>query len=290
MTINAAPQRIVIDNRSYILGTLLALGVAPQQMHVYPHPFSTVPTDAMPWEEAALKELSADPERIESLDGRYTLEVVARAQPDLIIANPESYGDGLTNLDQLEALAPTVLIARARDWRANIRVIADALGKPTEGERLVAETEAKINEVARYAQEQGAVAKTFAVVTFAKDGNVYVCTDKQYGPTNMLLSLGLKMTPEVEALNAGVCTPLSLEKLDVLASTNYLLIFQCTGYTVEEAQAQPVIQALSALQDGRYDFIPDSALGIAFDDLNPLSIDILLPTLRSVVEKAAQAR
>lgn len=288
VTIDAPPQSIVIDNRSYVLGSMLALGIAPTQMHVYPYPFSDEPTDAMPWEEEVLQQLGIDPERIESPDGQYSLEVLARVQPDLIIANPLSYGDGLTNLDQLEALAPTVLIAGARDWRANIQIITDALGKPDLGEQFVAEIEAKIDDVVSYAKELGATSKTFAIVSFATDGQVYVCTDKQYGPTNLMLSLGLEMTPDVEALDLGVCTPLSLESLNLLDSTDYLLIFEFGGFTVEEAQTEPVINAMPALQAGRYDFIPDSALGIAFDDLNPLSIDILLPTLRSAVEKAAQ--
>lgn len=290
VAIPAAPQIVVIDNRSYILGTLLALGVAPQQLHVYPYPFSVNPTDAMPWEEVALTRLGAAPERIPSPDGRYSLEVLARAQPDLLIANPQSYGEGLTNLPELEALAPTVLIAGARDWRANITTIADALGRPDEGRRLVTEMEAKIASAAAHAQSVGASGRTFAVVSFASDGNTYVCTDTEYSPTSLLLTLGLTMTPEVAALDEGVCTPLSSERLDILATTDYLLVFQYGGQSLEQVLANPLQRAMPALAEERYTFIPDSALGVAFDDLNPLSIDTLLPTLREAAEKAAEAQ
>lgn len=287
VTINQPPQRIAIGSRSYLLSTLLAFDAAPVLMHTYPYPFLAAPTDVMPWEESTLQQLGADPKRVENTDDEFSLETIAAANPDLIIMN----GDGLKpNLDQLTALAPTVLVAGARDWRANIRVIADTLGRPEEGERMIAGMEAKLAEASAYAEAQGATGKSFAVVSFARDGQTYVCTDNEFGPTNLLLGLGLVMTPEVAALNEGVCTPLSLERLDILATTDHLLIFQFGGYTIEDVSAQPVIQAMSALQEGRYTFVPDSTLGVAFDDLNPLSIDQILPTLREVVEQAAQAQ
>ncbi|MEM9955424.1 MAG: ABC transporter substrate-binding protein [Chloroflexota bacterium] len=287
VTLEEAPQRILIANRAYTLGPMLALGVVPVQLHTFPWDF-VEEGEVLPWEEEALVELGANPEQFINTNDQYSLEVFASANPDIIFIDGRVTAavDGL--IDQLDAIAPTIQTAGARDWRANILTIADAIGQPEAGEQLVAEVEGKIDAVADQAEALGATGNTFAVVSFQPD-QVFVCTDQEYGPTNLMLTLGLEMTPEIAELGSNVCTPLSLETVDLLNDTDYLLIFQFGGLTVDEAREQAVIDLIPALQEGRFDFIPDSALGIAFDDINPLSIDILLPTLESAVEKAAQA-
>ncbi|MEL6407936.1 MAG: ABC transporter substrate-binding protein [Chloroflexota bacterium] len=286
VVLNEAPERILIANRAYTLGPMLALGVAPVQLHTFPWDF-VEEGEVLPWEENALAAIEADPERFINTNDQYSLEVFASANPDVIFIDGRitTAVDGL--IDQLEAIAPTIQTAGARDWRANILTIADVIGQSEAGEQLVAQVEGKIDAVAEQADTLGAVGNTFAVVSFQPD-QVFVCTDQEYGPTNLMLSIGLEMTPEVAELGPNVCTPLSLETVDLLNNTDYLLIFQFGGLTVDEAREQPLVDSIPALQEGRFDFIPDSALGIAFDDINPLSIDVLLPTLESAVEKAAQ--
>jgi iron complex transport system substrate-binding protein len=74
------------------------------------------------------------------------IEVILQAQPDLIIAPRDLFIEGL--YPELNAIAPTVLYEPAPgDWRARLRFAASVLGHTELVETLIADFEARLDEV-----------------------------------------------------------------------------------------------------------------------------------------------
>ena len=282
--IEVAPERIVLGERRHILSTLLALGVVPEQFFAYQLPY--LDTRLLDWEQEALDELGATPEIID-LDLSVLIppiEPVVAADPDLLIAAGTLE---LPITDQIAEVAPYVQVPGAADWRANVRIVSDAIGRPDDGDALVAEMEAKIVETAAFANDVGASGRTFAVVSFA-DTQTFVCRDPEFGPTSLQLQLGLVQPAEVARLGEAVCEPVSDELIvELLGAVDFLHVFQFGGESVDEQLDDPIRRLIPALADGRFCYVPDSELGAAFDELNPLSIDLVLDELRRCAEVAA---
>ena len=124
----------------------LALGVVPVGMAAAN--FGDDDGDGvLPWVEEKLTELGAEtPVLFDETDG-IDFEAVADTQPDVILA---AYS-GLTqeDYDTLSEIAPVVAYpetAWGTPWREMIEVNSQAMGMAAEGERLVADLEAEIDE------------------------------------------------------------------------------------------------------------------------------------------------
>ncbi|GGD91007.1 ABC transporter substrate-binding protein [Paenibacillus nasutitermitis] len=92
-----------------------------------------------PWYE----HLSADMEGVTVVgdESQPNLELIASLKPDLIIGNKLRQEKVY---DQLKAIAPTVFSETLRgEWQSNFQLYADALGKKTEGEKVIADYEAR---------------------------------------------------------------------------------------------------------------------------------------------------
>lgn len=75
-------------------------------------------------------------------ESKVNLELIAALQPDLILANKQRHEE---IYPQLSAIAPTVVSERLRgDWRLNFELYARALGKEAEGAAALAEFEANV--------------------------------------------------------------------------------------------------------------------------------------------------
>ncbi|WP_274424815.1 ABC transporter substrate-binding protein [Chelativorans sp. YIM 93263] len=74
------------------------------------------------------------------------LELIAALQPDLILGNKTRHE---AIYPQLSAIAATVFSERLRgDWRKNFALYAEALGRQEEGEKVLAEFDADVEELA----------------------------------------------------------------------------------------------------------------------------------------------
>ncbi|CDN42130.1 hypothetical protein BN871_AV_00180, partial [Paenibacillus sp. P22] len=72
------------------------------------------------------------------------IELIAGLQPDLIIANKMRHEK---IYEQLSAIAPTVEAQDLRGyWKENFTLYADALNKKAEGEKLIADFDARIED------------------------------------------------------------------------------------------------------------------------------------------------
>lgn len=125
-TITGTPKRVVVLTNE---GTeaLLALGVKPVG--------AVKSWTGDPWYE----HIAADMEGVTVVgeESQPNLELIASLKPDLIIGNKLRQEKVY---DQLKAIAPTVFSETLRGaWQTNFLLYADALGKPTEGEKLIAD-------------------------------------------------------------------------------------------------------------------------------------------------------
>ncbi|TFE23764.1 ABC transporter substrate-binding protein [Cohnella luojiensis] len=124
--ITGTPIRVVVLTNE---GTeaLLALGVKPVG--------AVKSWTGNPWYE----HISADMEGVTVVgdESQPNLELIASLKPDLILGNKLRQEKVY---DQLKAIAPTVFSETLRgEWQSNFLLYADALGKKTEGEKVIAD-------------------------------------------------------------------------------------------------------------------------------------------------------
>ncbi|MFF2480492.1 ABC transporter substrate-binding protein [Paenibacillus sp. NPDC058071] len=90
--------------------------------------------------------IEAEMEGVEMVgeEGQPNLELIAGLQPDLILANKMRHEK---IYEQLKAIAPTVESETLRgEWKNNFKLYAEALGKQAEGDQLLADFDARIDE------------------------------------------------------------------------------------------------------------------------------------------------
>lgn len=125
------PQRVVVLTNE---GTeaLLAVGIKPVG--------AVKSWLGNPWYDHITSEMSDV--TVLGEESAVNLEVLVSLQPDLIIANKQRHE---AIYDQLSAIAPTVVSERLRgDWKKNMALYTDAVGKGAEGKAALAAFDARI--------------------------------------------------------------------------------------------------------------------------------------------------
>ncbi len=133
-SVPGAPQRVVILTNE---GTeaLLSMGVTPVG--------AAQSWLGDPWYDHIAEQMQG----VESLgkESAINLEMIAALEPDLILGNKARHEEIYA---QLSDIAPTVLSERLRgDWQVNYRLYAEALGKTEEGNKVLADYEARIKDL-----------------------------------------------------------------------------------------------------------------------------------------------
>jgi len=209
-TIKEPPKRIValgeVDQ-----DTLLALGVQPVGMAE----LTGVQKDGLaPWTAPKVKD--PKPKMLRATDSGFNLDEIAALKPDLILAGGDYYIDKA--YDKLSKLAPTTAYQTGPyedSWQMIARQVAQAIGRPADGEKLVAEVEAKLNEVKdKYPQLQG---KEFAFTSTFPNGNLGVMKSTEDISVKTLNGFGMVLPEQIKNLPGdSFAVELSTEKLGVL--------------------------------------------------------------------------
>jgi len=109
-------------------------------------------------------------------EGQPNLESIAALQPDLIIANKMRHEK---IYDQLKGIAPTIESETLRgEWKNNFKLYAEALNKKDEGDKLLADFDArieqfkaqagdKLNETVSFVRFMGGKTRVYHTDTFA---------------------------------------------------------------------------------------------------------------------------
>jgi len=281
-TIESAPQRIValgeVDQ-----DTLLALGVQPVAMAE----LTGIQDDGLtPW--SAPKISGTAPTLLKAGEAGFPLEQIAALKPDLILAGGDYYIDKeYANLSQL---APTTAYETgpAEDsWQVVARQVAKAVGKTDEGERLVADVEAKIASVKTTHPELDG--KKFALTSVFPSGNIGVMKSDTDISVKLLGQFGLALPEEIKALpGEGFAAELSMEKVKVLDVDLLLSHYNDDDATQRRIEAGKLFAGLDVVRRGSY--VPlDLKAFWPLRTPTPLAVPYVIDQVVPQLAKAAKA-
>lgn len=261
VTVSEPPRRVVA------LGwgdaeTALALGVQP----VGQSDWLEFGGDGVgPWATGRYDE---SPEKIGTLEPEF--EKIASLKPDLIL-DVKSSGDQARH-DLLGKIAPTIAVPAGGDnyktsWKKQTRMIAQALGVPDEGEKLVAGVDAKF--AAARAEHPEFAGRTISLGSRTSGG--YGAYVKGTDRVTFVEALGFRNNPEIdEAAGENFSIEIARENLGMLDAD--LVVMAPIGIEPSEISGDPLYQAVPAVQDGRSIVFEDQDIGNAFATNTPLSI------------------
>jgi iron complex transport system substrate-binding protein len=260
VTIDKKPQRVVA------LGwgdaeTALALGAQPVGASDW-LPFGG--EGVGPWAKGMYDK---KPELIGTLEPEY--EKIAALKPDLIL-DTKSSGDK-TRYETLSKIAPTVDVPEGGDayltsWKQQTLMIAQALGVPDKGEKLISDTNDKFEAAAKAHPEFKD--KTITVGALSSDGyGAYVNGD---GRTSFAEQLGFRNNPKVEAKKKdSFYISVSKENLDLLDAD--LTVMTGIGVPESKITGDPLYKAVPSVKAG-HSLVLDENSSKAFSTGSVLSI------------------
>ncbi|MFF5246509.1 iron-siderophore ABC transporter substrate-binding protein [Streptosporangium sp. NPDC000095] len=281
-TIESAPQRIVALGEAD-QDTLLALGVQPVAMAE----LTGIQDDGLtPW--SAPKLSGTAPTLLKAGEAGFSLEQIAALEPDLILAGGDYYID--KEYANLSRLAPTTAYETgpAEDsWQTVARQVAKAVGRTDEGERLVADVEAKIASVKTAHPELAG--KKFALTSVFPSGNIGVMKSDTDISVKLLGQFGLALPEEIKALpGEGFAAELSMEKVKVLDVDLLLSHYNDDAATQRKIEAGKLFAGLDVVRRGSY--VPlDLKAFWPLRTPTPLAVPYVIDQVVPQLAKAAKA-
>ncbi|GGL97957.1 iron ABC transporter substrate-binding protein [Nakamurella endophytica] len=275
-TVPAAPQRVL--SLGYTdHDPLLALGIVPVGVIQWIPEWKR---GVGPWAEPLLKGTTP------ALFG-YELDFdkAASLEPDLILNI--GFDPDQKTYDRLSAIAPTIAPPAGVKpygvaWEQMTDLVATAVGRKADGQRLIADTKARVAEAA--AAHPGFAGKTFSIAgTYQGQISYYQKTDIR---NQLMRSLGFEDTPFVAQQDPeDFFASLSPEQATSL-DADLMIFFGEAGTTQASVlKAYPTLATLPVVADGRMLFMTDSKTTMAFSASSVLSIPI---ALEAVVPAAAK--
>lgn len=142
--------------------------------------------------------------------GQPNIERVAALRPDLILLDGTAVQDQSV-IDKLRRLAPTAYVSRTgQDWRSAFTATARLLDRVEEGERVLADYDAR---VARIRERLGTnAAARVSIVRWGGIGLPSVLM-KELAASRVLADLGLRRPASQDRTGPGHSVPISLENL-----------------------------------------------------------------------------
>lgn len=277
-TILKAPERIVTLGWSSE-DAVLALGKIPVGMPRYRFFESGI----FPWNEERLAGT-----RPHLLEGAVDYEAIAALRPDLIFAIYS--GIDAHAYERLSRLAPTVVYRSApwsADWKEQMELVGDALGKRDEASALIEKTASSLSAMG--ASQLILHGKTFTFGTYFAGASGMVVYLQEDPRVAALLELGLEASPGIVALSAANAgrgsIEVSIEKIDML-DADVLVMWYAPGARAA-AEAQPLFQALGAVKRGAYVALEDPVEVWSTSALSVLSVPYGFPRFVPRLAEAA---
>ena len=227
----------------------LALGVVPTG--VSKTNFGPVNEDGLlPWTAAAFEKLGASPNVFSDTDG-WDYEAISDCAPDVILAAYSGFSEEEYNM--LSQIAPTVAypsVAWSTTWREETIVDATAMGMKSEGEALVAETDAMIQKkLAEYPAIEGKKAAFFWLS--ASDLSTFYIYTTLDPRAAFLTDLGMPLPDSVAALDNGkdFALTVSAENANQFSDVEIIITYG-TDELLTALQADPLLSEISAVKNG----------------------------------------
>ncbi|MGW6422137.1 ABC transporter substrate-binding protein [Nocardia sp. NPDC055053] len=263
VTIGKAPATIASIGRTDH-DVLLALGITPATVYRF---VPTMTRGVGVWAESKLG--SANPA---ILTNPINLEQVLAARPDLVL-NVQSAGDE-TEYRALTKIAPTVGLPPGTapntvTWQDATRIISTAVGRKADGEKLVADTQAGLDQAK--AANPAFHGKTVSILLgSARQLGVYTVNDTRM---KIATALGLVPAPYVAGLDASkFFIELSAELVNQ-ADADVVLVLTREGLSRADTLAQyPALAASRAAQENRLVVVEDFNISLALAAGSVLSL------------------
>lgn len=285
-TIESKPENVVTlswGNQD----TPLALGIIPTGVSAANYGLVSEHTLHL-WTEEAFQDLGEnEPNVFNDIDG-FDYEAISEANPDVIIA---SYS-GMTQeeYNMLSEIAPTVpyeTLPYQTTWREQTILNATAMGMKTEGEALVEEVDALLEEkLSGYPEIAGTKAGFFWISpddfsTFY----AYLPTDPRAAFLN---DLGMELPESIANLaedNTEFSVTLSRENADMFEDVELMIVYGDEAL-LESLQADPLMSQIPAIANGAVVLLDsESALAAAMTP-TILSIPYTIDEYLEVIEEA----
>lgn len=204
--------------------------------------------------------------------GEWSVEAIAAIEPDMIVMT--DLGDP-TLVETLNGVAPTVAVPFIAPWPDIVAAVGGASGRPDVATNLSDELNARLAELAATAPE----ASVFSVLASGPQFGAYSIAEGAVG-SSVLEQAGYTR-PEAQLVppDFGVSLTLSPE---TLGDHDGDYVLQLGGdeafYSVEELQALPTFQGISAIGDGR----TGVGLGEIWTSFDPFSVFWMTEDLRAI--------
>ncbi|MET9992214.1 iron-siderophore ABC transporter substrate-binding protein [Streptomyces mutabilis] len=280
--VTEAPKRVVsvgyTDDQ-----TVLAFGIKPVGMvDQYPNPAGQSPDINTQWPWVKDKWGDTKPEVVmKNGDDGPNYEKIAALRPDLIVAVYSEIDQA--GYDKLSKIAPTVARTKTEKepfsapWQDNALHIAKALGKAEEGEKMVADIQAKLDTAKK---EHPEFADRTAVVLswYEKSVAPFTSTDVR---GRLVTGLGFKYQTEIDKVAGGdFYTTLSPERVDLVDVDR---VFVINDQADQDALKEFELFAnLDAVKNGKVSYLLDSegpAVGAAISQGTLLSMPYAIDEL-----------
>ena len=282
-TLEQKPERIVTIGYTE-QDALLALGAEPVAIRYF---YGDETNAIFPWAEDEANGL--EPQVLNMPFGSLNYETILALQPDVITA----IGSGINEeeFETLSQIAPT--IAQSSDyvdfgtpWQEEVLTLGQVLGETERAETLVADLEAKLEQVR--SEHPEFAGKTVAVAY--KSGGEYGFYTGQDGRGRFFEDLGFVVPDELnEIAGESFFATVSEERLDLFEQD--LLVLLAIQFMEGDGQTlireDNLLSQLSTVQNGRVLYVADE-----FDDAlqfgTVLSLDYLLENLVPELADAVQ--
>ena len=269
-TIEREPTRVVTLGPSDA-DAVLALGVVPVAIHSR-YGFER---GVGPWAEPALGDAAPA-----VTTGEISYEAVAAARPDLIV-NVGSGGEQEQH-DTLSRIAPTIALPAgaapfAPRWQDATLLIAQALGRAAEGERLVTDTESYLSGVA--AENPAFAGRTLTYLDVV--GNEVYLGGKATTVVRTMRELGFRDTPYTGSLPPEETQVLLSAELLPQVDADVLLVYGFGAGREQVLAANAGLATLPSVTEDRAFFLPDLALSAPSVLSIRYGVDQVLPFLRT---------
>ncbi|MEQ1965018.1 iron-siderophore ABC transporter substrate-binding protein [Xenorhabdus khoisanae] len=282
--INQPPQRIVA------LGTgtediLLDLGMIP--VGIESHRWGGDAEGYLPWFREEVERRGAKLPAIIEMYPELDIEKIINLKPDLILATQS----GITReyYEHLSHFVPVVAYPE-KPWqttpRQQIELVARALGKIEQGEKLIAELDnmltqagSTIPNIAHY---------HFAYIKAGTTGNTLSLYVKNDPRVDTLIHLGLSLFPLADSLTApfgNFSANIGLENADVLNGADILVTWYTNEKERQETEAQPLFRSIRAVGQGGYIPLTNQSIVMSMSYGSPLSLRWGLPKFMPLLKQ-----
>ena len=274
-TVEEAPKSVVSLGWADA-DVLLALGVVPAGILDW---FQAWPQGVGPWAQPRLN--GATPQVLKGPEINF--ETVATLRPDLITFTKSD--NVKASWDQLEKLAPTLSgPAGTQPYGTTLKdqtvLIAQALGRASEGEALVAANDKALADAKAANPEFGG--KTVCVA--AAFGGQYGAYTRGDGRVQFMEALGFTNSPKIEDLKpANFYAEVSKERVSLL-DADLTVVFGLGA--ADELKNDTVLNSIPAAKAGRLLIISDADLVNAFSTNSVLSTPYTLEKVVPLVKAA----